>query len=46
MSETKKFKIVILSDSTSWINSTVEALAEHWKALDHEIFWFHDVQEL
>ena len=36
----------MLSDSTSWINSTVEALAGHWKALDHEVFWFHDLQEL
>lgn len=46
MSETKEFKIVVLSDSTSWINSTVEALAEHWKALGHEFFWFHDLQDL
>jgi methionyl-tRNA formyltransferase len=46
MSETKKFKIVVLSDSTSWINYTVEALAEHWKQLGHEVFCFHDVQEL
>ena len=46
MSETKKFKIVVLSDLTSWINSTVEELAEHWKALDHEVVWFHDLQQL
>ncbi len=46
MSQTKKFKIVILSDSTSWINSTVKALATNWKDLGHEVFWFHDLQEL
>jgi methionyl-tRNA formyltransferase len=46
MSETKKFKIVILSDSTSWINSTVEVVAAHWKELGHEVFCFHDLQEL
>ena len=46
MSETKKFKIVILSDSTSWINSTVEVLAADWKQLGHAVFCFHDLQEL
>jgi methionyl-tRNA formyltransferase len=46
MRETKKFKIVVLSDSTSWINSTVEVLAADWKQLGHEVFWFHDLQEL
>ena len=46
MSETRKFKIVILSDSTSWINSTVEVLAGDWRELCHEVFWFHDLQEL
>ena len=43
---TKKFKIVILSDSTSWINATVEVLVAHWKELRHEVFWVHDLQEL
>ena len=46
MSETKKFKIVILSDSTSWINSTVEVLAADWNQLGHEVFWFHDLHGL
>lgn len=46
MSETRKFKIVILSDSTSWINSTVGALMTHWKDLGHEVSSFHDLQEL
>ena len=46
MSETKKFKIVILSDATSWINSTIEVLAEDWKKLGHEVSWFHDLQQL
>ena len=46
MSETKKFKIVILSDSTSWINSTVEVLLADWKQLGHEVFWFHDLHGL
>jgi len=46
MSETKKFKIVILSDSSSWINSTVEALASHWKEFGHEVFLSHDLQQL
>lgn len=46
MSGTKKFKIVILSDKTSWINSTVEVLAANWNQLGHEVFCFHDLQEL
>lgn len=46
MSEIKKFKIVVLSDLTSWINSTVEVLVEDWKQLGHEVFWGHDLQEL
>lgn len=45
MSSTRAFKIVILSDSASWINSTVEVLAADWKELGHEVFWFHDPQE-
>ena len=35
-----------MSDSTSWINPTVEVLAADWKQLGHEVFWFHDLQEL
>ncbi len=46
MSETRKLKIVILSDSTSWINSIVEVLAADWQKLDFEVFWFHDLKEL
>lgn len=46
MSETRKFKIVILSDSTSWINLTVEVLEADWRELCHEVFWFHELQEL
>lgn len=46
MSEPKKFKIVILSDSASWINSTVELLAVHWEELGHEISRGHDLQDL
>lgn len=46
MSETRKFKIVILSDSTSWINSTIEVLAEDWKKSGHEVSWFHHLQLL
>lgn len=46
MSRTKKFKIVILSDSTSWINSTVEALKTDWKQLGHEVFLRHELKGL
>ena len=46
MSGTKKFKIVILTDSTSWVNSTVEVLATDWKKLGHEVFLFHGLQGL
>lgn len=46
MSGVKKFKIVILSDSTSWITSTVEELEGHWKELGHEVVGLHDIQEL
>lgn len=46
MSEPKKFRIMILSDSASWINSTVELLAVHWKELGHEVSWIHDLQDL
>ena len=42
----KNFKIVILSDSTSWINSIVEVLVADWKELCHEVFWFHELKEL
>jgi len=46
MSDKKTFKILILSDSTSWINSTIKVLAADWKQLGHVVFWFHDLQEL
>jgi methionyl-tRNA formyltransferase len=46
MRQTKTFKIVILSDSMSWINSTVEVLVADWKQLGHEVFWFDNLREL
>lgn len=46
MSKTKKFKIVILSDLTSWMNSAIEVLVSHWEELGHKVFWSHDLQHL
>lgn len=44
MSKDKKFKIVILSDSTSWINPTVELLVSRWTESGHEVRWAHSLQ--
>lgn len=46
MNTSKKFKIVILSDSTSWINPSIEVLISLWRKSGHEIFWAHSVNEL
>lgn len=44
MTGVKKFKIVILSDSTSWLNATIEILALDWNEFGHEVVWLHDLQ--
>lgn len=46
MSKKKQFKIVVLSDSTSWINSTIKLLTSHWKESSHEVLWFHNLQDI
>lgn len=45
MIDEKKYKIVILSDETSWINPRIQLLASHWKEAGHKIFWFHNLQD-
>lgn len=39
----KSLSIVILSDSDSWINPTVELLVSHWIKSGHNVFWQHEV---
>ena len=46
MSKEKKFKIVVLSDSMSWINPAVELLISHFKESDHEVIWEHSFTDI
>jgi methionyl-tRNA formyltransferase len=46
MSKDKKFKIVILSDLSSWVNPTIELLILRWEKSGHEIIWIHDLQDI
>jgi len=42
----KKFKIVVLSDSTSWINPTIKLLISEWKESGHKVLWSHCLQNI
>ena len=46
MIKEKKFKIVILSDSKSWMNSTIKLMMSHWKEAGHNILWSHCLQNI
>lgn len=46
MIKEKPFKIVILSDSTSWINTTIKLLISHWKESGHNVLWSHCLQNI
>jgi len=42
----KRFKIVILSDLTSWINPTIELLVSHWQESGYEVLWSHSLRDI
>jgi methionyl-tRNA formyltransferase len=46
VSKEKQFKILLLSDSTSWINPTIESLISSWRELDHDILWAHSLDDI
>jgi UDP-4-amino-4,6-dideoxy-N-acetyl-beta-L-altrosamine N-acetyltransferase len=45
-SSTPPHKIVILSDSHSWINFYIEDLITDWSELGHFVHWRHDTKDL
>lgn len=46
MKRGRTFKIVILSDYSSWMKPTIELLILEWKNLGHEVFLAHSVKDL
>ncbi len=44
--ELKKYQILILSDSSSWINPYIHDLIIDWSELGHQLYWSHQVNDL
>ncbi len=45
MNAQNKFKILVLSDTSSWMNPKIKTLLLHLKELGHEVFWAHRLQD-
>ncbi len=42
----KSYSIVVLSDSSSWINFDIQDLCLEWTALGHQVHWAHKTENI
>ena len=46
MKQGEKYRILVLTDAKSWINSTAELLISNWEKSGHRAFLAHEIKDV